>query len=101
VISPRSDYPEQLEKYNFFYHNDDALEWSKCITDPYWGDAGQVEISKEAEVEIMQYAFELHNMILEAVEKVANDPVLMQLFGIKLELMYGVQKSWQNNQADL
>ena len=42
----------------------------------------------------MQHAFEVHNMALEAVDKVVADPSLLSLFGIHENLWKGVQRSW-------
>lgn len=49
----------------------------------------------------MQTAFELHNIGLEAVDKVVSDPVLLSMFNIHDILQKPVIKSWQENQADL
>ena len=58
-------------------------------------------ISQAAESELMQTAFELHNIGLEAVDKVVSDPVLLRLFNIHDIMQKPVIKSWQANQADL
>jgi glutathionylspermidine synthase len=50
---------------------------------------------------MFKHAFEIHNMALEAVDKVVNDPVLLNMFGIHKNLWYAVKKSWDNEQGDL
>ena len=39
-------------------------------------------MSSEAEKMLLEQAFELHNMALEAVDLVVNDPVLLKMFMI-------------------
>ena len=48
----------------------------------YWEEDGEAVISPQAEKMLLETAFELHNMALEAVDLVVNDPVLLRMFNI-------------------
>ena len=50
---------------------------------------------------LLENAFEMHNMALEAVDKVVNDPVLLKMFNIQPQLQEAVKKSWLDGQTDL
>ena len=84
-----------------FYGDDVALEWSSCESDVYWHEEGVARISSKAEVEILKAAFEVHNMALEAVDLVVNDPVLLYMFNIHPSLREPIKKSWKERQPDL
>ena len=45
-----------------------ALEWSSCEGDAYWNEEGKVELSAQAEKELLETSFELYNLCLEAVD---------------------------------
>lgn len=101
LITPRPDRLQQLNKYNMYYGDDIALEWSGCENDVYWHEEGMASISSKAEAEILKAAFEVHNMALEAVDLVVNDPVLLYMFNIHPNLREAVKKSWKERQTDL
>lgn len=56
------------------------------------------EISPKAEKDILEATWELHNMCLEAVDLVINDPSLLRLFNINENLWRPIKKHWVNNQ---
>ena len=49
----------------------------------------------------MEATFQLHNMCLEIVDKVVNDPQLLRLFNINSNLWPAIRKSWNEGQFDL
>lgn len=49
----------------------------------------------------MEATFNLHNMCLEVVERVANDDVLLTQFEIPRELWPAIKKSWKEKKTDL
>ena len=48
-------------------------------------------ITPEAEAEILEATYELHNMALEAVDRVVQDDVLLQMFNIPPHLWKAVK----------
>lgn len=57
-----------------WYHNEPTIEWTTCDQEPYWNERGMIEISLEAEKEILEATQQMHFMSIEAVNKVVNDP---------------------------
>ena len=51
-------------------------------------------ISAEAEKELLEATFELHNMCLEVVEEIINDDNLLKLFHINEVLWPAMRSSW-------
>jgi hypothetical protein len=76
-ITPRYNYQKIIEKWNFFYHDETGIDWSFCEKDLYWNENSMITISPEAESKLLKASFELHNMALEAVDKVVKDDKLM------------------------
>jgi len=66
-----------------------------CDADLYWSESGQAVISQEAEALVLETAFEVYNMHLEAVDVAINDPILLKLFNVPDDLIPAVQTSWQ------
>lgn len=58
-------------------------------------------ISQDAEAELLEATFELHNMCLEIVEEIINDDNMLRLFHINEVLWTPIRKSWQNSHKDL
>lgn len=73
TVTARPDYQQQLLKHEFTYYDEATIEWSNCESQPYWNDEGMVTLSAEAEKEIMEATFQLHNMCLEVVRRVVED----------------------------
>lgn len=48
----------------------------------------------------MEATFEVHNMALEAVDKVVNDDALLSLFFINKDLWPAVKHSWKTGRKD-
>ena len=94
IITARRDFRRQLELYNLFYYNEEGIKWSICDFDLYWTELGQAVISRDAEKVIFENGFEVFNMHLEAVDKVINDPILMQTFNIPEGLWPAINASW-------
>ena len=57
-------------------------------------------ISAEAEKELLEATFELHNMCLEVVEEVINDDTMLRLFHINEVLWPAIRNSWNSRQMD-
>lgn len=49
---------------------------------------------------MLEATFQLHNMGLEAVDKVVNDDKLLTLFNINKNLWPVIKKSWSQKQED-
>jgi glutathionylspermidine amidase/synthetase len=54
------------------------------------------KISPKSEAELLKATFELHNMALEAVDKVVNDDKLMAMFNLNKVLWPAIKKSWKD-----
>jgi len=67
-----------------------------CETDSYWNEKGQAEISQKGEKEVLEASWVLHNMALEAVDKVVKDDNLLRLFNINEHLWPAVKKNWND-----
>lgn len=78
-----------------FYFDDPAINWTSCEKDSYWHETAMVQISPQAEQELLSATFELHNMCLEIVEEIINDDNMLRLFHINEDLWPAVRKSWQ------
>lgn len=79
---------------NLTYHDEPSLEWNDCEMDAYWNENGAVEITSEAELELLVATQSMHYMCLEAVDKVVKDPRLLRLFRIPSDLWPAMRKSW-------
>jgi len=101
VVKPRESYDEILDSQNLWNHNEAALNWTSCEKQPYWNEEGMVELSKKAEAEMMSATWELHNMAMEAVDLVVDDPILLKLFHINENLWPAMKKGWDRNKPDL
>lgn len=69
--------------------------------DNYWTEEGALQISQRAEKELLEATYELHNMTLEAVDRVVKDDVMMELFEIPRDMWPAVRKSWEMKQSDM
>ena len=49
---------------------------------------------------MLKATFELHNMALEAVQKVVDDDILLNLFNINKNLWPAIRYSWRNDKSD-
>lgn len=100
MIKPRPDYQAKLEKHKVFYGDENALQWGWCEFDTYWNEEGKVEISDSAEAQLMEASFTVHNMALEAVDKIVSDDVLLSLFYVSPDLWPAVRESWNKGKTD-
>lgn len=100
VITPRSDRRAKIEKYKIFYGDDPALDWGWCEYDTYWNERGKIDLSAEAEQELMEAAYKMHDMSLNVIDKIIDDDVMMQLFFVNRDLWPAVRKSWKENKPD-
>ena len=89
---PRIDWVRDVEEIGFTYHTiDDEL---------YWDEAGWYEFSL-AEIEEVEAATNtLHEMSLQAVQKVLDDDRLDE-FGIPAAFQDWVRASWDNDEPTL
>lgn len=81
-------------EHNLTYYDEPAIDWGPCDSDAYWNDEGAMEITADAEVEILEATQEMHHMCLEAVDRVVKDPTLLRLFHIPSNLWPAIRKSW-------
>ena len=56
------------------------------LEEPYWNESASYRLSDEGAWRIERAAYELHSMILEAVDEVVQSDVLLDEFGIPREL---------------
>jgi len=89
-----------LYKNKIYYGDDSALTWGTCEADEYWNEKGKIDLSQKAEEQLMEASFELHNMALEAVDKIVNDDTLMTLFYINKDLWPAIRESWKIGRVD-
>ena len=54
VMTPRAGYEDKMEALGLSYYDEPSNEWSSCETDSYWNEEGAIEISAEAEKEILE-----------------------------------------------
>jgi len=99
-VTPRVNLKAALDKYRLFYWDDEAIELSDCEADTYWNERGAAVITPQAEYELLGNTYELHNMCLEAVDKVVKNDTLLEMFMIPRRLWKAVKKSWAENQMD-
>ena len=76
------------------YYDDDGIQWSDCEYTAYWDERGKVQITQNGEKEILEATFQMHNMALEAVDLVVNDPVLLTMFNINKNLWPAIKYTW-------
>lgn len=100
VVTPRKDFQLKLLQYNLFYYDEFALDWSSCEHDTYWNEEGAAEISAEGEKVLLEATYKLHNMALEAVDRVVNDDTLMEMFHLNKDLWPAIKYSWRNKHQD-
>lgn len=89
-----------MYKNKIYYGDDSALTWGTCEADEYWNEKGKIDLSQKAEEQLMEASFELHNMALEAVDKIVNDDTLMTLFYINKDLWPAIRESWKIGRVD-
>lgn len=99
-MKPRPDKRAKLEKYKIFYGDDPSLNWDWCEYDTYWNELGKADISADAEVELMEATFEIHSMVLEAVDTIVHDDNLLSLFYINRDLWPAIRHSWYSGKTD-
>lgn len=100
-IDPRDNRITELRRLGLTSGDQVGIEWSFCDHSSYWNEEGYVELSQRAEQQLFTHAFEVHNMALEAVGEVINDPVLLYMFGIHESLWEPIRRSWSERQEDL
>lgn len=101
VITPRPDLEARALWSTVSYADEPAIQWSACEYDNYWNEEGQVVISQDAEKKMLEASYQLHNMALEAVDKVVNDDKLLTLFNINRNLWPAVRHSWAQKHTDM
>lgn len=94
VLPQRPNFESRLEERNLSYADEPGVEWSECEEDAYWGDEGAIEITAEAELQLMEATQEMHNLCLLVVDKVVKDPNLLRMFHIPSDLWPAIRKSW-------
>ena len=103
-VKPRENWKKLLRDDGFDYYDLPGLKWTRgqiASPDEYWTEEGAIEISQAAEKELLEATFELHNLALEAVDRVVRDDVMLHLFEIPPELWPAVRKSWENKKTDM
>jgi len=100
-MKPRDNWQGICEALGFRFHSADGIKWSANVRDPYWNEAAAYVISREAAAETEAAMLELHDMCLMAVDRVVNDPVLLDVFEIPVALRRAVKESWHRRQPDL
>ena len=101
VVEPRIDYKKRVEALGLSFHDEPSIEWSQCEEEAYWNEEGIIQISAQAEQEIMEATWQMHNMCLQVVDRVVNDPKLLRLFNIHSDLWPAIRRSWKEKQFDL
>lgn len=94
VVTPRPDFDEKVIKQNLWFYNEKSINWTHCLNQQYWSETYVAEISAQGEKELLEAAWNLHNMCLELVDKVVQDNNLLKLFRINENLWPAVRKSW-------
>ena len=79
-MKPRENWQGLCEALGFRFHSADGIKWSANVRDPYWNESAAYVLSRETAAETEAAMWELHNMCLMAVDKVVNDPVLLDVF---------------------
>jgi hypothetical protein len=100
-MKPRENWQGLCEALGFRFHSADGIKWSANVRDPYWNESAAYVLSRETAAETEAAMWELHNMCLMAVDKVVNDPVLLDVFEIPVPLRKAVKESWWRRQPDL
>ena len=94
-MPPRENWQQACEALGFRFHSADGIKWTERVRDTYWNEKGAYVISMERAAEIDTAMFELHNMCLMAVDRVVNDPALLDVFEIPVSLRGAIQESWK------
>lgn len=71
------------------------------LQEPYWNESASYQVSDEGMWRIEKAAFEMHSLILEAVDEVVESEYLLESFGIPRELWPVIRLSWKNRESDL
>lgn len=98
--TPTSNKYTRLSRLGVHYGDDESIQWSRCEWDEYWNEAGKIDLSSKAEAEIMEASFELHNMALEAIDKIVDDDTLLTLFYVNSDYWPAIRKSWKEGKKD-
>ena len=94
VIEPRSNYMQEVEALGLTYHDEPSLEFSSCEEQAYYSESAAIEMTDEAEREIMEATQNVYYMCLEVVDIVIKDPNLLRLFRVPSDLWPGMRESW-------
>eukprot|EP00927_Polykrikos_kofoidii_P071932 TRINITY_DN6810_c1_g1_i1.p1 TRINITY_DN6810_c1_g1~~TRINITY_DN6810_c1_g1_i1.p1 ORF type:complete len:1098 (-),score=155.66 TRINITY_DN6810_c1_g1_i1:84-3356(-) len=106
-VQARSNWKDRCEDAGFLFHSAAGIRWSPDWMgsyghqDPYWCEDAAYVFSARGADELSRASWEIHNMCLEAVERVVNDEGLMDRFEIPVCTRDAVRRSWQHRQPDL
>lgn len=116
--TPRRDWESKTRESGLTFGTLPGVSWGKASSlvsswlpctvarflgfeDPYWNESASYCVSDEGMWRIEKASYELHSLILEAVEEVVQSDILLESFGIPQELWAEVRKSWENRETDL
>lgn len=91
---PRHDWQQRAEEFGFKFHT--------MYGEPYWDESAYYQFTlQQIEQQIEDPTAEIHQMCLQAVDKVVHDEFWLQRFQIP-ELYWGlIQQSWQDQEPSL
>ncbi len=93
AISERPDWREKATEYGFQFHT--------MYGEPYWCEEAYYQFTLAQVEKLEEVTAELHQMCLQAVEKVVNSDALLRRFAIPEHTWNFVRESWAQRQPSL
>lgn len=99
VITPRDNWKTKAEEIGFTYHT--SGEPSSSGDGTYWDESIAYEFSLDEVEEIESATEEVHMRCLDVVDKVVNDPDLLNKIQIPPEFHKAIKRSWAQDDPSL
>lgn len=93
AINPRPDWREKAAEYGFHFHT--------MYGEPYWCEEAYYQFTLQQIEYLEETTQQLHQMCLQAVERVVSSEALLTKFRIPQHLWNFVRQSWKSAQPSL
>lgn len=88
-IEPRPNWQAEVEKWGLVYHTHE--------NEPYWNESAYYELSSKDVSELENATLDLHNLCLEAVDRIVSKRDFDR-FKIPLQAREAIVRSWKNRE---
>jgi hypothetical protein len=100
TLPKRSNWKTVNNSLGFSFHSAPGSVWQGKEL-PYWTEGAAYVLTRDGLCALQEATWTLHNMCLEAVDKVVDSEALMDRFEIPAALRVAVVESWRARRPDL